>query len=165
MDPMPTTTDTERLFVTPGTASSVQDSERGRDMADTLVKWKRGASGLYDSMTMYPSDWESLGFTGEDTTIVVFDRTNNFTVVGDTLPGVQLDFFENDSEYEVKQITNPAQAQVSETRAQAINRAGVTGGDPERQVVDFSEVGEGSTEEPTRSTVKAMKAKDKAAKA
>lgn len=72
-------------------------------MADKLVKWKPGKTGFYGSHTMTKEDWEGLGFKGaEDTAPVEFSKANNFTVVGDDLPFVQMDFFEEDSDYSVR---------------------------------------------------------------
>lgn len=123
-------------------------------MAKKLIKWARGATGLYESHTMLKSDWEALGFEGDDAKEVRFDRTNNFTVVGDKLPGVQLDFFEGSDDYAIKEISNPDDAKVTETRSEAVNRAGVTNTDPARKTVDFSEE-DAKSSEGAKSTPKA----------
>lgn len=135
-------------------------------MANTLVKWKRGALGYYEAYIMYKSDWEGLGFEGDDTTETVFNRANNFTIVGDNLPGVQMDFFENNSDFEIKEVSNPEQLQSTESKAAAVNRAGIAGGSAERQVVDFSEDVDPDAGEPGQDpTASAAKAKSKAGKA
>lgn len=79
-------------------------------MAKKVVRWKPGKTGLYSSHTMLKSDWKSLGFEGDDTEQVEFTRERNFTVVADKLSALQLDFFENDSDFEVKELEEPKAA-------------------------------------------------------
>lgn len=94
-------------------------------MADTLIKWKQGKSGLYSARVISKDDWEGLGFTGDDTKEVRFDRSNNFTVVGDGMPFAQFDYFEDDPEFEVKQ--NSETTEVKPTRSGSITTAALTG--------------------------------------
>lgn len=76
-------------------------------MASKLVKWTEGASGVYAARIIGADDWKAMGFKGDDAKAVEFNKTNNFQVVGDDLPGVQLDYFESSSEFKVVEVKNP----------------------------------------------------------
>jgi hypothetical protein len=114
-------------------------------MASVLVKWKPGKGGLYQSHTMGKDDWKGLGFEDEaDVAPVVFDRGNNFTVVGDKLPPVQRDFFENNADYEVKDFgTN----EVTMSKAAAINAQAI-GAEAPRTVTFDEPASEAPAEAP-----------------
>jgi hypothetical protein len=97
-------------------------------MAKSLVRWKAGKTGFYETHVMRAQDWKRMGFEGDDGKEVVFNRDNNFAVVGDNLPAVQMDFFENSSDYEVKTFENAEDGgETRETKAAAAARQALTG--------------------------------------
>lgn len=128
--------------------------------AKTLVKWKPGKTGVYAARILSGSDWEAIGFSGEDAAPVEFNRANRFTVPGESLTFAQMDYLRDDREFEILTDESPAEDSGSAVPAEDAAKVGdfvdgrsvdatvpspgsdeVTWADGEEDGEDFSEPG------------------------